>query len=61
MTQLTAQLDVVVSSANEASDLMENEQMEKREIEEKLNEANVSASKRKINPLLLGTYVAVIG
>ena len=42
MTQLTAQLDDVVSSANEASDLMENEQMEKRELEEKLNEANVS-------------------
>ena len=44
MTQLTAQLEDVVSSANEASDLMENEQMEKRELEEKLNEANVSTS-----------------
>ena len=42
MTQLTAQLEDVVSSANEASDLMENEQMEKRELEEKLNETNVS-------------------
>ena len=41
MTQLTAQLEDVVSSANEASDLMENEQMEKRELEEKLNETNV--------------------
>ena len=28
MTQLTAQLEDVVSSANEVSDLMENEQME---------------------------------
>ena len=44
MTQLTAQLEDVVSSANEASDLMENEQMEKRELEEKLNEANVRNS-----------------
>lgn len=42
VTQLTAQLQDVVSSANEASDLMENEQMEKRELEEKLNESNVS-------------------
>lgn len=42
VTQLTAQLEDVVSSANEASDLMENEQMEKRELEEKLNETNVS-------------------
>ena len=41
VTQLTAQLEDVVSSANEASDLMENEQMEKRELEEKLNETNV--------------------
>ena len=44
VTQLTAQLEDVVSSANEASDLMENEQMEKRELEEKLNEANVRNS-----------------
>ena len=44
VTQLTAQLEDVVSSANEASDLMENEQMEKRELEEKLNEANVRDS-----------------
>ena len=43
VTQLTAQLEDVVSSANEASDLMENEQMEKRELEEKLNEASVSS------------------
>jgi hypothetical protein len=42
VTQLSAQLEDVVSSANEASDLMENEQMEKRELEEKLNETNVS-------------------
>lgn len=40
--QLTTQLDDIQSSANEASDLMEGEQLEKRELEEKLSETMVS-------------------
>ena len=39
---MSAQLGNVMNSANEASDLMENEQLEKRELEEKLNETTVS-------------------
>ncbi len=38
---MTAQLDNIQSSAHEASEMMEGEQMEKRELEEKLSETNV--------------------
>lgn len=44
VAQISAQLENEMNTANEASDLMENEQMEKRELEEKLNEATVSGS-----------------
>ena len=42
VTQLTARLEEIQSSANEASDMMEEEQAEKRELEEKLTETVVS-------------------
>ena len=42
MEQLTAQLDDIQSSANEASEMMEGEQVERRELEEKLAETMVS-------------------
>ena len=41
VTQLTAQFDDIQSSAHEASEMMEGEQMEKREMEEKLQETMV--------------------
>ena len=39
--QLTAHFDEVQHSANEATDMMEGEQMEKRELEDKLAETMV--------------------
>lgn len=44
MTQLTAQFENIQHSANEASEMMEGEQLEKRELEEKLAETMVSVS-----------------
>ena len=42
VTQLTAQLEDIQSSANEASEMMEGEQVERRELEERLAETTVS-------------------
>ena len=41
MTHLTAELENIQNSAHEASEMMEGEQMEKRELEEKLAETKV--------------------
>lgn len=58
MAQLTGRLEDVISSANEASDLMENEQMEKRELEEKLNEAIVSCN--QVYMIIMCLYIMCI-
>ena len=42
MSQLSARFEDIQSSAHEASEMMEGEQMEKRELEEKLAETLVS-------------------
>ncbi len=42
VTKMSAQLEDIESSANEATDLIESEQLEKREMEDQLAEAMVS-------------------
>ena len=49
MNQLNAELDNIHSSANEASDLIESEQLQKRELEDQMAEASVRLSELSTN------------
>ena len=58
MAQLTAQLDEIQTSAHEASEMMEGEQMEKRELEEKLAETTVSTDELKVKSSFLDLTIS---